>query len=324
MNIHKDNQAFTDAIQATSDALKILPVFIEKDYWITLVLKRLSESQFRETVVFKGGTSLSKGYKLISRFSEDIDIAVIGAESYMGNQLKKLIRDVEKTISVDLTEDESIEMSSKGSRFRKTLFNYPISGDVRLYRQISNRLIIEVNSFANPFPFESQKISSFILEFLLASRNNESVKKYGLEPFSLNVLDKRRTLIEKMASLIRFSFSENPIEEIAGKIRHFYDIYYLFRDPECNTYLKLSTSGSDLNNLINHDKEIFDEPTEWTKKRIQDSPIVTDFKGIWHRLKSQYRTELSALSYSKIPEEIEIEETFTQVLALLFGTTDSM
>ncbi len=89
MNLHKDNQAFINAIQAAIDSLNILPAFIEKDYWITIALKRLSESPFRENVVFKGGTSSSKGYKLISRFSEDIDIAVIDSESYKGNQLKK-------------------------------------------------------------------------------------------------------------------------------------------------------------------------------------------------------------------------------------------
>ncbi|MCX6250487.1 MAG: nucleotidyl transferase AbiEii/AbiGii toxin family protein [Bacteroidetes bacterium] len=139
MNLHKYNQAFTNAIQATSDSLKILPVFIEKDYWITLALKRLSESQFRETVVFKGGTSLSKGYKLINRFSEDIDIAVISADKYKGNQLKKLIGEVEKTISVDLTEEDVPGVSSKGSRFRKTVFNYYMTGDARFYGQVSNR-----------------------------------------------------------------------------------------------------------------------------------------------------------------------------------------
>jgi len=322
MNLHKDNQPFTNAIQAASDSLNILPVFIEKDYWITLALKRLSESPFRETVVFKGGTSLSKGYKLISRFSEDIDIAVIDSECYKGNQLKKHIRDVEKTISVDLTEEEAIGVSSKGSRYRKTLFSYPISGDARLYRQVSNRLILEVNSFANPFPFESQKISSLISEFLQASKNTEAIKKYGLEPFFLNILDKRRTLIEKMASLIRFSFSENPIEGIAGKIRHFYDIYYLFRDPECKAYLNLSESGSDLNDLIKHDKETFDEPTGWAMKRIQDSPILIDFNSIWQKLKYQYRTELSALAFSEIPEEEEVEKAFVQVLTLLFYHKD--
>jgi len=75
MNLHSDQKVFTEAIQAASDHFKILPVFIEKDYWITLVLNRLAKSGYKNSVVFKGGTSLSKGYKLINRFSEDVDIA---------------------------------------------------------------------------------------------------------------------------------------------------------------------------------------------------------------------------------------------------------
>lgn len=77
MNLHKDTKAFQNAIQITGQGLNIAPEFIEKDYWISLILKRLSESKYINSVVFKGGTSLSKGHKLINRFSEDVDVAVI-------------------------------------------------------------------------------------------------------------------------------------------------------------------------------------------------------------------------------------------------------
>jgi len=49
---------------------------IEKDWWVTLVLKAIFNLEFAEHIVFKGGTSLSKGWKLIDRFSEDIDLAI--------------------------------------------------------------------------------------------------------------------------------------------------------------------------------------------------------------------------------------------------------
>ena len=49
---------------------------IEKDWWVTLTLMALFQSAFAEYLVFKGGTSLSKCWKLIERFSEDIDIAL--------------------------------------------------------------------------------------------------------------------------------------------------------------------------------------------------------------------------------------------------------
>ncbi len=51
-------------------------MYLEKDYWICRSLKMLSESKEKEVAVFKGGTSLSKAYRLGNRFSEDIDIVI--------------------------------------------------------------------------------------------------------------------------------------------------------------------------------------------------------------------------------------------------------
>lgn len=74
MTLHKDLENFKALISLTARDMGILEFYIEKDYWVTYILKRLSESSFRSEVVFKGGTSLSKGYNAINRFSEDIDL----------------------------------------------------------------------------------------------------------------------------------------------------------------------------------------------------------------------------------------------------------
>jgi len=52
INLHADINAFRNAVQTASQELNILPVFIEKDYWVSLILKRLSESKYIESVVF--------------------------------------------------------------------------------------------------------------------------------------------------------------------------------------------------------------------------------------------------------------------------------
>jgi len=80
MTLHENKDAFRDAIRAASEHLGIRDVFVEKDYWVSLILKRLSQSQFKNEVVFKGGTSLSKAHHLINRFSEDVDLAIIKTE----------------------------------------------------------------------------------------------------------------------------------------------------------------------------------------------------------------------------------------------------
>jgi len=319
MNLHLDKNSFTTAIQATSDKLNILPVFIEKDYWITLALKRLSESRFIDSVVFKGGTSLSKGYKLIDRFSEDIDIAVINIPEITGNKVKSLIRDVEKDISVDLLEVIDSPLTSKGSRFRKSVFTYPKTGDERFYHGISNKLIIEINSFANPFPYEKRSIMSLISLSLTLNNQNELIRKYELMPFFINVLDKKQTLIEKLVSLIRFSFDKDPLTSISGKIRHFYDLYFLYNDKDCKTFIDSKDFAKSFNEVWDHDQSAFNEPIGWQGKDPSQSVLVTGFKALWNNLKSTYSKELSALAYAEIPSENKIEDSFNYIMKKLFS-----
>ena len=85
--LHLEPDLFNDLIHATSENLAIPAQLIEKDYYISLVLRALSHSAYNQQIVFKGGTSLSKAYNLINRFSEDVDFAVISGEM-TGNQIK--------------------------------------------------------------------------------------------------------------------------------------------------------------------------------------------------------------------------------------------
>lgn len=125
MKLHTiDKKTFSDAIRATSEHLKMNQMFVEKDYWITLVLNRLSRTKHVNETVFKGCTSLSKGFSLINRFSEDVDIAIINAADKSGNVVKNIIRTVEKEITKELTEVNLEGVTSKGSRFRKSVFEY--------------------------------------------------------------------------------------------------------------------------------------------------------------------------------------------------------
>jgi len=317
MTLHNDYDIFYRAIKETSDSTGIADYFIEKDYWITLVLKRLSESKYVNSVVFKGGTSLSKGFKLINRFSEDVDIAVINASELSGNQLKTLIRTVEKEIARDLTEIEVDGVTSKGSRFRKAVYEYPEIPTLDTESWVSNSLIVEINSFANPYPYLKVSIQSMIGEFLQKNNETDLIHKYGLESFEVNVLDKKRTLLEKIVSLIRFSFDDNPVESIGSKIRHFYDIYYLLKDIEINVYFNSDKFSIDVNELIEHDRKTFDEPIGWKDKSILTSPLINNFKSIWNELKTTYTNELSSLAFSIIPDENEVYNSFQKIVEKL-------
>jgi hypothetical protein len=92
---------------------------VEKDWWVTMVLKALSPTQHFELMSFKGGTSLSKGWNLINRFSEDIDIAMrregkFSIASTSGNQLAKVRRAARHYIVRELPEELTEALNKMG------------------------------------------------------------------------------------------------------------------------------------------------------------------------------------------------------------------
>lgn len=81
-------------LQRAEEKFRINQVAIEKDWWVTVVLNALFKCSCADQLIFKGGTSLSKGWNLIERFSEDIDLSVnhefFGIEKTTKNQREKL------------------------------------------------------------------------------------------------------------------------------------------------------------------------------------------------------------------------------------------
>lgn len=310
MTLHLEKKLFHELINLTAVKLKINPIFIEKDYWITVVLKRLAESKFESESVFKGGTSLSKGYELIERFSEDVDIALINNNAKTGNEIKSIIRSIEKEMTKDLSELQVAGVTSKGSRFRKSVFEYESTNT----KNQSNKLIVEVNSFANPFPFKRLVIKSLMFDFLTQSQNEKYIEQFSLEPFEVNVLNKEQTLLEKTVSLIRVSFESNPVESISKKVRHFYDLYFLMNDAECDEFVKSNKFKNEFEKILQHDKEMFDEPIGWKNKSLAESPLINDFENIWKQVKETYKRELTALAYSPLPDESKVAGQFDDLM----------
>jgi len=311
MNLHTNKELFTNALKAAATHFGIRDQFIEKDYWISYILYNLSKSEFAESVVFKGGTSLSKAHSLIDRFSEDVDIAVIGDSNNSPNKIKSIIREIEKKITDGLTEIELEGVTSKGSKYRKTVFQYP---DIAEANDNNQSVTIEINAFINPISFDQFQISSLIFQFLAYHGNTFEIGHYNLEPFSLNVLSKEQTLLEKIASLIRNSFDENFQLALQSKIRHFYDLYYLMQDESCRKFVDDIDFKTDLLALINHDRAIFDDPTGWQQREVSDSPLIKDFENTWKLLQRRYESELKSLSYGEIPSSDLVFEMFTQLI----------
>ena len=90
MNLHHDKEALEELIIGAANELAIPTNVIEQDYYVTITLKALSE---RVTdLVFKGGTSLTKCYQLLDRFSEDIDLSYTAESGVPGESRKKQLK----------------------------------------------------------------------------------------------------------------------------------------------------------------------------------------------------------------------------------------
>lgn len=94
--LHNDKEMFSQAINLATNKNGIRPEIVEKDYYVTMILRLLSERL--PFIVFKGGTSLSKCHKAINRFSEDIDITIDTTLSQ--SQKKKVKEAIEEVNSI--------------------------------------------------------------------------------------------------------------------------------------------------------------------------------------------------------------------------------
>ena len=310
--LHLDPESFMDLVQTSSEDLKIPVQLIEKDYYISEILRALSKSSYSQQIVFKGGTSLSKAYLLIDRFSEDVDFAVI-SENMSGNQVKMLLSNLMKEVTAGLTEDRSFSDISKGSKYRKQAFSYDaqVGLDVSV-NPIPSRIIVEISAFANPFPYEKRMIEPFVTTYLRKRNMEDVVTQYHLEPFELNVLSLRTV------SLIRFSISEDPLASLSSKIRHFYDLNALLAIKELEEYVCSAEFVNDVETLVKHDQEAFDEPAGWKDlKDLNQSPLVMDFDKLWDSLAPKYEENLSAIAYREIPSSETIKASFLKILKSL-------
>ena len=158
--LHSNRELFEQAILRTADATGIAASIIEKDYYVTEFLRRMTS--YQPDMVFKGGTSLSKCYKLIQRFSEDIDLNVEDRPSEgQRKALKRNILAVVDDLGLSLSNAEEIRSRRDYNRY---VINYPaLQGATYLKQQ----LIVETVVSMRAFPNHPMDASSFIYDFLI-------------------------------------------------------------------------------------------------------------------------------------------------------------
>ena len=304
MKLHENKQLFQQAITATSQAKSNLSeVLVEKDYWVCYTLKKLALSNHVDYAIFKGGTSLSKAYKLIDRFSEDIDLAVI-AKGMSGNKVKTLIKKIEQDITATdyLTEVEIDGITSKKSKFRKTIHEYPKMVKGAKFGQASDKLLLEINSFTNPYPYELRSITTYIADFLAGTEQLDFIKEYELEPVEVNVLSLKRTFTEKLMGLVRVSYDENPVSELSRRIRHVYDLHMLVGESDVRKFMEDKVQLKEMiEHVKNDDRENHEFDGDWLDVPLLESPLLRD-NTLLKKLASTYNgNDFKGLVFGDLP-----------------------
>ncbi len=241
---------------------------VEKDWWVSMTLKALFQTSCKDYLKFKGGTSLSKGWHLIDRFSEDIDVALnhrfFVPQLDNNTQLKNLRKKSRKFIVATLAEDLDAQLKAHGlsgyevkpeivdeagnpisSDADPTVVyvNYPsVSSDSSPY--VPSRVKIEISCLSMDEPFEQRSISSIIsAHFPEDDQESEC---------TIPVVLPSRTFLEKVF-LLNEEF-QKPEPRSLRMTRHLYDLERLM-DTE---FGKMALSDKELyGKIVEHRRKFY-------------------------------------------------------------------
>lgn len=227
--LHDDKDLFERAVLDTSERFGIAPVIVEKDYYVTLFLREIVKRQ--PDIIFKGGTSLSKCYHLIKRFSEDIDLNVEGEQKPTTGQRKKLVAAVCDVIS----EHGFVLKNPNDIRNRRDFNRFEVDVHSLFSSEyIKHDLIVETAVFLRAYPSVKMQASSYIYEYLKSIDRGDTIEENGLMPFELQVQAVERTFVDKLFAICDY-YLDGKTDEHS---RHLYDLCKMTSVVKINEDLK--------------------------------------------------------------------------------------
>lgn len=268
--------------QQTAQALGLPAVAVEKDWWAVHTLALIFSMECAPALVFKGGTSLSKGWNLIERFSEDIDLALDRAylgEQFAGELSKQEIKKLRKASrqfmattfkdelkakfdAVGLTNVAIQCRESKDSDQDPSIIDiyYPALTETEPYLQ--PRLQVEVSSRSLQEPFTDRPFGTFVAGHFAG-------RPFADEPITIPVVNPERTFLEKVFLLHeRFQRPSEglPVDRLT---RHLYDIDKLTQTPFADKALQ----DEELYNTVVRHREVFTHIKDVDYARHQPATI---------------------------------------------------
>ncbi len=255
----------TEQIRYINEAvfsLNLPPEAIEKDIWVSAVLRSLFALPYAENISFKGGTSLSKCWNVIERFSEDVDIAInreyfgFWGDTFTVKQISKELRkacckfcrntlqfDLAKQMIVDGIDENLFSVSmhitpittvdpEKISIQYKSLYSSNTGNETENY--IMPVVVLEVNGRSMKEPLEKVAVKSF-LDDVFAGR------PFVDEVFSVSTVVPERTFLEKVCLLHEEFSKQDETIRVNRMSRHIYDLARMINTPIAKKALQNKT-----------------------------------------------------------------------------------
>ena len=240
--LHENREEFENAVNLASKHFHILPVIVEKDYYVTMILRKLSEDQ--GFVVFKGGTSLSKCHKVIKRFSEDIDITIDSKLSQ--GQMKNLKASIKKIAAELGLAIPNIDETRSRRSYNRYVLEYqsvlPKPDDA-----VQTAVLMETSFAEVSFPTVVLPVHNYIGD-MMAEEAPEELENFYLNSFDMKVQGLDRTLADKIFAICDY-YMQGKVKKHS---RHIYDIYKLLQIvPQTEEFKTLVREVRDVRAMTN-------------------------------------------------------------------------
>ena len=240
--LHNHKQ-FSDLIRIVADQKGIDPALVEKDYWIMHCLYGLQKRGL--TFELKGGTSLSKGFKIIDRFSEDIDIHIDPPASRnvkTGRNQDKLAHVKSRKDFYDWLADTKIKIDGIDTVERDTAFDSDklFSGGIRLRYQsfitpiadLKDGILLEAG-FDVVAPNTAKDIGSWMFDYAAGKVEIIDNRAKGIPCY-----DPGYTFVEKLQTIsTKYRQQQKDKQFPPNFMRHYYDVYSLLDCPEVQAFI---------------------------------------------------------------------------------------
>lgn len=303
-------------LQATEHfrARGLRPAIIEKDYYVTEALRIIAATS-GDHVIFKGGTSLSKGWNLIERFSEDIDLFLdplafkpaLGANG-IDRELKRLRDAIGRHPAMKFVRDESRTIGGFG-RADRFAYEQRFGGP----GEVTARVLLESGTASGREPTADMPLRSYLGQFL-----QEAGVTLGAEdeqPFTMRLLHFRRTFVEKMFAIHgKVEILKRDGRPIGSYARHYYDLYQLSLQPDVRTMLASSEYASIKEDYDRISRAHFDRDYFFPEgMSFANSDALFPPASIARAIARDYQEQCRMLCYGTFPSWPEVEARFDEL-----------